>query len=56
MLKGSSNQEDAVFDVESARYARWRSVYCRQCSGDLADGRQQLNWRRQKCMEDRGIG
>lgn len=56
MLKGSSNQEDAVFDVKSARCARWRPVRCRQHSGYIADGRQQCYGSRWKRMEDMDIG
>ena len=56
MLKGSSNQEDAVFDVKSARYARWRTVCRRQHSGYIADDRQQFHGSRRKRMEDGDIG
>ena len=52
MLKGSLNQEDAVFDVESARCTRWRTVCCWQYSGYIADGRQQFYGSRWKRMED----
>ena len=55
MLKGSLNQEDAVFDVKSARCARWRSVRRRQYSSNMADGRRQFNRGRWKRMEDRDI-
>ena len=56
MLKGSSNQEDAVLDVESARCTRWRSVCCRQYSCYLADGGQQFYGSRWKRMKDGNVG
>lgn len=56
MLKGSSDQEDAVFDVESARCVRWRPACRRQHSGYIADGRQQFYGSRWKRMEDGYVG
>lgn len=56
MLKGSSNQEDAVFDVKSAGYARWRSVYGRQQGGHLSDGGLQFYVSQRERMEDGGLG
>ena len=56
MLKGSLNQEDAVFDVKSAGRARWRSVGRRQHSGYIADGRQRFYGSQRKRVEDVDIG
>ncbi len=56
MLKGSSDQEDAVFDVKSATCARWRPAYRRQRSAYVVDGRQQFCGSRRKGMEYVDIG
>ena len=56
MLKGSLNQEDAVFDVKSTRCARWWTVSRRRDGRYIADDRQQFYGSRRKRMEDGNIG